>query len=56
MTATTSAEILRQYKSRFSLIVVQILTVASSPSMVRALSYETERQSRKIDRIVNIFA
>ena len=37
MAATTSAENLRQYKSRFSLIVVQILTIASGPNMVRAL-------------------
>ena len=34
MTATTNAENLRQYKIRFSLIVLQILAFASSPNMV----------------------
>ena len=35
MTATTTAENLRQFKIRFSLIVEQILAFASSPNMFR---------------------
>ena len=35
MIATTNAENLRQYKSRFSLIVEKILAFASGPNMVR---------------------
>ena len=35
MTATTNVEYLRQYKIRFSLMVEQILALASSPTMVR---------------------
>ena len=35
MTTTTNAENLRQYKSRFSLIVEQILLLASSINLVR---------------------
>ena len=35
MIATKNAEKLRQYKIRFSLIVEQILALASSPKMVR---------------------
>ena len=35
MTTTTNAENLRQYKSRFSLIVEQILTFPSSTYLVR---------------------
>ena len=35
MTTTTNAENLGQYKSRFSLIVEQILVFASSTNLVR---------------------
>ena len=35
MTTTTHAENLRQYKSRFSLIVEQILPFASSTNLIR---------------------
>ena len=35
MTTTTNAENLRQYKSRFSLIVEQIVTFASSNNLIR---------------------
>ena len=34
MTTTTNAENLRQYKSRFSLIVEQILAFASSTNLI----------------------
>ena len=35
MTTTTNAKIFRQYKSRFSLIVEQILAFAASTNLVR---------------------
>ena len=35
MTTATNAENLRQYKTRFSLNVEQLLTFTSSPNMVR---------------------
>ena len=35
MRATTNAEILGQYKIRFSLIVEQILAFASCPNIIR---------------------
>ena len=37
MTKATNPESLQQYKVRFSLIVEQILTFASSPDIVRAV-------------------
>ena len=54
LATTTNAENLRQYESRFSLIVEQILAFASSTNLVREVKTVLKLQTNSITVLYNL--